>query len=313
MFNNPIFKATSLIKNSVGVVLFFVCGFAIYNKLLIQSDWQNLKQSFSIQLQSIGILNWGILIFLLFLNIWMEAIKWKIIVAKNNPITMAASIKSILVGQAFAFFTPNRIGEYAGRTMFLSAGNQMKGITQMAWTSYAQLLITICIGSIGLWVNIAYYPWMQTNGMLLVKLMTPFLLILALFLFFHEKHWKGKLSFLNVIQIEPTVKLKLLGLSLLRYLIFIVQYGWIAYLLQMKISVEVLFLSLSILFLLLSILPTISITELVVRGQLLILILKPFYSHQVTIVSLSSIIWGINFLVPAILGTCLLLGYRINK
>jgi hypothetical protein len=51
----------------------------------------------------------------------------------------------------------------------------------------------------------------------------------------------------------------------------------------------------------------------VVRGQLLILILTPFYSNKVNIVSLSSIIWGINFLIPSIIGTSLLLGYRIKR
>jgi hypothetical protein len=66
-------------------------------------------------------------------------------------------------------------------------------------------------------------------------------------------------------------------------------------------------------FLCLSILPTISATEWVVRGQVLIMILTPFYSNNITVVSLSSIIWGINFLIPAIIGTMLLLGYRVKN
>lgn len=311
MLKSPNYKLSTIVKNSVGLLLFFICSIAIYQKVILQSNWENLKQTFYTHIGSIGIWNWIILFFLLFLNLWMEAIKWKLVVAKNNPITIANSFKSVLVGQAFAFFTPNRIGEYAGRTMFLSSGNKIMGLAQMAWTSYAQLLVTVCVGSIALFINIEYYPWMHSNSMLWIKVISPFVGALALFLFFYQKRWSGWLGFLSIIQIDQIIKIKLLSLSTLRYLVFIGQYCWAAYLLQMHISIATLFLSLSILFLLLSILPTISITELVVRGQLLILILTPFYSNQLTIVSLSSIIWGINFLLPAIIGTCLLLGYRI--
>jgi hypothetical protein len=313
MLKSPKYQLSTIVKNSVGLLLFVICSIAIYKKVIVQSNWENLKQTIATQLGSIGIWNWVMLIFLLFLNLWMEAIKWKLVVAKNNPITIGRSFKSVLVGQAFAFFTPNRIGEYAGRTMFLSSGNKIMGLAQMAWTSYAQLLVTVFIGSVALFINIEYYPWMQNNWMLWIKTMSPFVGAIALFLFFYQKPWSGRLQFLNIIQIDSGIKIKLLSLSTARYLVFIGQYYWVAYLLQMNMSLATLFLSLSILFLLLSILPTISISELVVRGQLLIMILTPFYSNQLTIVSLSSIIWGINFLFPAIIGTCLLLGYRIKE
>lgn len=83
--------------------------------------------------------------------------------------------------------------------------------------------------------------------------------------------------------------------------------------LQMNIDFISIAISVSILFLFLSILPTISITELVVRGQLLLLILAPFCHDKMMIISLSSIIWGVNFLLPSIIGAILLLGYRLNR
>ncbi len=96
-------------------------------------------------------------------------------------------------------------------------------------------------------------------------------------------------------------------------MIFLLQYIWVAYLLKIQIDNALLVVSISILFLCLSILPTINITELVVRGQLLILILAPFYADKHMIVFLSSLIWGVNFLIPAVIGSFLLLGYRLNR
>jgi hypothetical protein len=81
----------------------------------------------------------------------------------------------------------------------------------------------------------------------------------------------------------------------------------------MEIPFWVLGSSIAVLFLFLSILPTISITELVVRGQLLLLILAPWYSNGLMIIVLSSLIWAVNFLLPAIIGACLLLGFRLKQ
>ena len=76
----------------------------------------------------------------------MESIKWKLVLAELSPITILKSYKSVLVGQAFAFFTPARSGDYVGRILFLEAGSKLKGLAQMAWASYAQLLITLFFG-----------------------------------------------------------------------------------------------------------------------------------------------------------------------
>ena len=117
-----------------------------------------------------------------------------------------AALKSVFVGQAFAFFTPNRIGEYAGRTLFLSSGNKLMGLAQMAWTSYAQLLITICIGSVALFINISHYPWMHSISMIGVQLLSPLFALFALVFYLYQSTWKGWLRFFNVIQISNPIK-----------------------------------------------------------------------------------------------------------
>ena len=218
-----------------------------------------------------------------------------------------------MVGQTFAFFTPNRIGEYAGRTLYLEEGKKLMGVSQLAWTSYAQLLITIIIGSIALALNIGYYNWINGSLLIVVNIVLPIIIILSVSLFFYKYEWKGRLHFLNILQIDTRSKLYLLILSFFRYFIFLLQYAWVAYMLQMQIDFISLALSVAILFLFLSILPTISITELVVRGQLLLLILAPFCHNKMMIISLSSLIWSVNFLLPSIIGAILLLGYRLNR
>ena len=189
--------------------------------------------------------------------------------------------------------------------MFLETGNKAKGVAQMAWTSYAQLLVTIIIGTVALFWNSPFFPWL--------KWASPLIAILAVIVFFYDRQWKGWMTFLNKLQIPTQSKITLLLLSFLRYSVFTFQYAWAAKMLGMEIPFWVLGSSIAVLFLFLSILPTVSISELVVRGQLLLLILAPCYPNEAMVIVLSSLIWVVNFLMPAIIGACLLLGFRLKQ
>jgi hypothetical protein len=305
MFKQAINFLVSFGKKSLGFLLFIVCGVAIYKKVLENENWVQYGETLKSQFLTISTGQWIVLLLLMCCNFFIESIKWHHVVAQTNPISLSKSVRSVFVGQSFAFFTPNRIGEYVGRTLFLEEGNKMIGMAQMAWTSYAQLLITILVGSLALTINLPFYPWL--------KWASPLLGVVATILFFYKKEWKGWAVYFNILQIPAASKVRLLFLSFIRYTVFTLQYVWAAHMLGIQISLIDLVSSIAVLFLCLSILPTISITELVIRGQLLLLILAPFYPIKIMIISLSTLIWVVNFLLPAIIGTFLLLGYRLKQ
>jgi hypothetical protein len=313
MIKDAVHTFFTYFKKSIGFLLFIICSYAIYKTILSNDNWFNYTNIIRNLVFEVPIYQWGILFLLMVANFSIESLKWKKVVSSSNPISFSDALKGVFVGQTFAFFTPNRIGEYAGRTLFLEAGNKLLGVAQLAWASYAQLLVTLFIGSIALAINIDAYTWITGSFLNWVQVGIPLLGLLAFYLFFLKKEWTGKFSFLNIIQIETSLKINLLLLSFGRYFIFLLQYIWVSYMLKMDIALLPLILSVSILFLFLSILPTISITELVIRGQLLLMILAPIYSDKMLIISLSSLIWGVNFLIPSIIGAFLLLGYRLNR
>ena len=309
----------SFAKKSIGLILFLICSYAIYKQVLTNENSMQYQSILHQLIFKIPIYQWFVLLLLMGLNFLFESIKWRMVVSFNNTvssnhsISFSKAVKSVLVGQTFAFFTPNRIGEYVGRTLYLQEGSKLKGISQLAWASYAQLLITIIIGSIALALNMSYYHWMNGNIIIGARIVLPIIILLSVGIYFYKYAWKGKLHFLNILQIDTGLKFYLLSLSFFRYLIFLLQYIWVAHMLQMQIDYVSIAVSVAILFLFLSILPTISITELVVRGQLLLIILAPFFQDKMMIISLSSLIWGVNFLLPSIIGAILLLGYRLNQ
>ena len=247
-------------NKSIGLILFVVCLVAIYNKVAHNENLNQYSADIRIQFEKVTFFEWAVLVLLFLLNYLMEAIKWQNLLASWSPISIFKSYKSVLIGQAFAFFTPARSGDYVGRILLLPPGSKIKGVAQLAWSSYAQLIITISIGSITLFFNLPFFPW--------IKWFMPLGLIAALFVYFHPGQFKGWLNKINKLQIENKLKLNLLVISFLKYIVFVLQYTWAVSMLNIPIAPINLWIALGVLFLLLSIIPSISLTDLVIRGQI---------------------------------------------
>lgn len=292
-------------KKGVGLFLFIVCGIAIYRE--VGSNQNITEHSVEIQqrLKEIPAFYWLVLLLMMMMNFLVESIKWKKALLGQIELNIGQSLKSVFVGQAFAFYTPNRIGEYVGRSMMLNTENKMMAMARMAWSSYAQLLVTIIVGSFAIFIHPPIYNWL--------KWVSPLLAAVSLYVYFRKKSYSTWFRNFNFLQIDNKFKKQLLSLSFLRYFIFLMQYTWAVFILNIPIEFSTLWVAISVMFLCISILPTVSLTELVIRGQLLVLLLTPYCNNSLLLISLSTIIWLVNFLLPAIIGAFLLLSFRIKQ
>ncbi len=295
----------SLGNKLIGFILFVICAIAIYNKVLQNENLNQYGADLKIQLAKILWTAWLLMGCLLTLNYTIEAIKWKSVIASTNKFNTLQALRAVLVGQAFSFFTPARSGDYVGRTFFLAPGTKLKGITQMAWASFAQILMTICFGCFALFWNLPFFPWL--------KWVAPLGGIIALFLFFYNQPLKGWLSKINLLQIDKALKWKLLALAFARYSIYLMQYNWAAQMLSIPVGWIDLSIAVMALLFFLSMIPAISLTDLVIRGQLFLLLMAPFYQNDIMLIALTTLIWIVNFLIPSILGAILLLSFRIKQ
>ncbi len=304
--NSSILKPLLSIGNKlIGFILFVICAIAIYNKVLQNENLNQYGADLKVQLAKIHWSAWLLMACLLTLNYTIEAIKWKSVIASTNTFNTIQALRAVLVGQAFSFFTPARSGDYVGRTLFLAPGTKLKGITQMAWASYAQIIMTICFGCFALFWNLPFLPWL--------KWVAPLGAIIALFLFFYNQPLKGWLSKINLLQIDAALKWKLLALALARYSVYLMQYNWAAEMLSIPVGWVDLSIAIMALLFFLSMIPAISLTDLVIRGQLFLLLMAPFYQNDIMLIALTTLIWIVNFLIPSIIGAVLLLGFRLKR
>ena len=113
---------------------------------------------------------------------------------------------------------------------------------------------------------------------------------------------------------NATILLRILSLSGVRYLVFVMQY----YLLFMVFGVEVnwwqTLQSVSVLFLVLAILPSFTfLTDLGIRWKAGIEIVQLYSSNTIGIFAAAFTIWLVNLIIPALIGSLLILGIKVFR
>ncbi len=325
-------KNIKLVLNYVvGPLVFCLLIFSIYKQVNAQTNWNESLHRMLEALQTRG--GWKIYaVFLLMIANWgIEAKKWQIVVSRVQTITWWQSFQATLTGTTLAFFTPNRMGEYVGRVLYIEDGNRIKAASLTIVSSLAQLLVTLFLGVAGIamlrtgsiqagldlpeeaiWIDLVGYGALAVSAFL----------ALLYFRFSWIIRWVEKIprldkysDYLRVLDnFNATTLGRLLSLSLLRYVVFVLQYYWLFNVFEVGLSAWQVFWSMTIVFLFLAIIPTIALlTELGVRWKTSIAVLQLFSSNLVGILATSLSIWVINLVIPALLGSLLILNIRLFR
>jgi hypothetical protein len=305
--------------------------YSLYKQI---KDQPNLRQSIDLIKQApFGLQAWKfwMVIALVFVNWGFEAKKWQVLLRTIQPVKFFTSYKSVLCGITLSLNTPNRIGEYGGRILFVEEGKRIKAIPLSIVGSISQLIITLVIGCGGL----LYLIFSQGNnsnqviGLSLFWLKT--LLLLSSFfsiltiLFYFKLSWLTKLvdkipavsryvQYISVLEdFNVKLLLRLLYLSFLRYVVFVIQYILLLQVLHVNILWINGFWIISILFLVLAIVPSFAIADLGIRGKFSTELLSFYSANTVGIIGTTFGIWFINLFIPAFAGSLLILGIKFFK
>jgi hypothetical protein len=307
--------------------LFVVLAYLLYKQIIQQPDlefrWTQIKSSWKQPL-------FWIVVLMLFFNWGLEAMKWQLLLSPLEKINLSNSLKSVFAGCSITMLTPNRTGEFGGRILFVRPENRIKAISATIVGSISQLTITIIVGVIAIitiknatasYKLIKELPWIFNQYVLVISSLVGFMLLMIFFRLDFLVNYLGRIpgfkkisqhiSFLNFF--NRKILLRILFYSLLRYLVFILQYIFLLQVLHVEIDGLVCFGLLAIFYLIMAILPTIGFTELPVRATTSVLILGLFSENVLGIQTAALGIWLINLIVPSIIGSFYILGTKFYK
>jgi hypothetical protein len=321
-------KNIKLVVNyGLGPVLFMILGYAVYHQVMHQPDLN--KALANLERNVRGKNSWMLyLSFLLMLVNWgIESRKWQVLIKQLEPIKFLHSFRAILSGIAFSISTPNRVGEYGGRVLYVKDGHRWQAVSLTIVGSFSQLIITFIFGLGGLFFLLedpvtsagieSYRLWIRVlffGSLIITVLITVFYFRLAWVIkLLHRIPGSHRIiDRLTVIENLPVrFLLRVLGLSFYRYLVFVIQYILLLQLFEVEVSVWQAFWLVSVLYLVLAIVPTVALAEVGVRGEVSLILFALVSSNRLGIVSAATAIWFINLVIPAIAGSLLFLGIKI--
>ena len=334
--SNPIFlpqyhKLKKILNYFLGPLLFGFIAFSIYKQVSTQpqlgAHWQHVKDV--VFNQGKGYLIAAIL--LMFLNWGLESRKWQMLTSHVTPTPFKTAIKSVMAGLSFTMLTPNRMGEFLGRVLYLPDGSRVRASVLMFLSSISQLTITLSAGVIGLFYLKTNIPQLITGsdgwtGLLVNALLYgSCICIFGAILIYFNIGWLIRqiekippftkyAPYIHVIgEIHKAELLKLLGISLIRYLVFLTQYILVFRFFETGVPLKGMVVCTSVMFLMLAIIPTIALAELGIRGQISLFVFGLFSSGSLEILIASAVIWIINIIFPAAVGSFILLTVKLFR
>lgn len=255
------------------------------------------------------------------LNLGLEAWKWHILAASAQKISYKQALFSYLAGISFSIVTPNRIGEYPGRLLYLKRKNTFRLVAVSILGAVAQMLTLFIYGLLGLIYYNLYFSDVLSKTILVACAVCTIIIALIYWRFetwlpvVEKIKWLRKYNIYGKLLKRFTVKeqLTILIISLIRYSIYTAQYlillRWMNVIMP---PVEGFFMS-ALFFWVIAVIPSITLVELGERGQVGLYLFHHFSDNTVGILGATVGIWCINLILPAILGSILLFRMRLIR
>jgi hypothetical protein len=325
-------RRSKLFLNYVlGPLLFAILAYTIYIRVKTQPDLPEkielFRKTFSIQ----NISQFILLIVLLCLNWGIEAYKWQLLMRPVQKVNFLIAVKAILSGLALSLFIPNGFGEYPGRALYMNQGNRLRSVALNVAGSMAQLVVTLIMGIISL-IYLKTYVWntntqvqglpvLWLNGIISMIILGTAILILTYFNLSWLTSVAEKIPWVNkykyFIESLETFHRKeltrILVLSCIRFVVFVVQYIVALHMLAVKISVIDAACTTSVLFLFLAILPTIPFADIGIRGEAGRQLFGLLTPDAFGVVAAIALMWFINLMIPSAAGSLFLFGIKLFR
>ena len=309
----------------LGPLLFIWVSYSIYHQLQrqpgLEKSWKTISSSF----KSPKILYLVATFLLMIVNWGIEAFKWKLLVRRIQPVSYSTAFKAVLSGTSFSVTTPNRVGEYLGRVLYMNEGNRLKAVALTIAGSMSQLIVTLFMGITGFFIlqrrigdsHVLSPVWVKA----IVYSVLILLLVLTVFYFRLSGiiRWVDRLPGIKkyawllraLEEFNATMMLQLLSLSGLRFLVFVIQYYLLFRLYNVDVSWWQGLWAVSVSFLVMAVIPTIALfTDLGLRGEVSLKLIGLFSGNSLGIWLTAVNIWFINLIIPALAGSLLILGIK---
>ena len=290
-----------LIKISiVGAAFYF-----IYNELANndQLDWEKFIILFQKNQSVAGI---SFILLLSVLNRFFEILKWQNLVSYLHKISLSEATKQVLGALTAGLFTPNGVGEYAGKALFFGKSKTKKIVFLNLICNGIQMILSVILGTIGLWF-LGYGLWVLG---ILLSAFSFWLLAFGLKKVAIKGYSIEKLIH-KINEIPKSIHQKNIFLAICRYLIFSHQYYFLFLAFDVDLPYLTMMATIASVYFLASSLPTFQFLDFAVKGSVAVYFFGILGVNEWIVVFISTLMWFLNVVLPVIIGSYYVMNYKI--
>ncbi|MCV9930496.1 hypothetical protein OIU83_22740 [Flavobacterium sp. LS1R49] len=282
----------------------------IYNQLAQNDklDWQKFIVLFK-KNQSVS----GIAFILLFsvLNRYFEILKWQNLAQVIHKISVSEATKQVLGALTAGLFTPNGIGEYAGKALFFDKKDTKKVVFLNLICNGIQMVLTVVFGIFGLmYFNSKYNVITPTTVALLFGLLVVLFLVVFVLKKITIKGYSIEKLIHKINEIPKSIHQKNILLGICRYLVFSHQYYFLFLAFDVDLPYITLIATISSVYFLASSLPTFQFLDFAVKGSVAVYFFGILGVNEWIVIFISTLMWFLNVVLPVIIGSYYVLNFK---
>ena len=285
----------------------------IYNQLANndQLDWQKFIALFQKNQSVSGII---FILSLSVLNRYFEILKWQNLAQHIHKISVGESTQQVLAALTAGLFTPNGVGEYAGKALFFKKIETKKVVFLNLICNGIQMVLTVIFGFFGLLYFNAKFNVITPKTVLIL-----FGILIAIFalLFSIKKITLKGYSIEKLIhkinEIPKSIHQKNIFLGICRYLVFSHQYYFLFLAFDVHLPYLTLIATIASVYFLASSLPTFQFLDFAVKGSVAIYFFGILGVNEWIVVFISTLMWFLNVVIPVIIGSYYVLNFKSEK
>ena len=299
-------KAKQFLVFTIKILIVIGAFYFIYDQISSNSklDWNKFQ---NLVVEKTAITTMLFILLFSIANRYLEILKWQNLASFIQPISVGEASKQVLGALTAGIFTPNGLGEYAGKALFFRKEQTKQVIFLNLICNGIQMILTIIFGTIGL-IFIGYWQW--SLGIITIAIVLLFTSFLSKNITIKGYSIQKLLHKIN--DIPKRIHRKNIILGILRYIVFSHQYYVLFLVFDVDLPYLTLISSISAVYFLASSLPSFQFLDFAVKGSVAVFFFGKLGINEWIVIFISTLMWLLNVVLPVIIGAYFVMRFKLK-
>ena len=302
------YKAKQFLVFTIKLLIVIGAFYFIYDQIAGNSklEWSKFQ---TLVLEKTSITTIIFILLFSIANRYFEILKWQNLVGFIKPISVGEASKQVLGALTAGIFTPNGLGEYAGKAMFFKKEQTKKVVFLNLICNGIQMILTIIFGTIGLILIGGYWKWALAIigiaiGLFIASFLSKNITI---------KGYSIQKLLHKINEIPKKIHRKNILLGVSRYLVFSHQYYVLFLVFDVDLPYLTLISSIAAVYFLASSLPSFQFLDFAVKGSVAMFFFGKYGVNEWIVIFISTLMWFLNVVLPVVIGSYYVMRFKVFK